>query len=81
MYRLFEAEDHPSRHEWRAGRLADSHVDWRVSRIALAREGGAERLVAALNVYDLAMRLGTAEIRVAGINGDVKSADPSRLPG
>lgn len=75
VYGLFEAEDHPSRDEWRAGRLADSHVDWRVSRIAFAREGGAERLVAALNVYDLAMRLGTAEIRVAGINGDVQSAD------
>ena len=75
VYRLFEAEDHPSRHEWRAGRLADSHVDWRVSRIAFARDGGAERLVAALNVYDLAMRLGTAELRVAGINGDVQSAD------
>lgn len=75
VYRLFEAEDHPSRHEWRAGRLADSHVDWRVSRVAFAREGGAERLVAALNVYDLAMRVGTTEIRVAGINGDVKSAD------
>jgi len=78
VYRLFEAEDHPSRHEWRAGRLADSHVDWRVSRIAFAREGGAERLVAALNVYDLAMHVGTAGIRVAGINGDVQSAD---LPG
>ena len=75
VYRLFEAEDHPSRHEWRAGRLADSHVDWRVSRIAFAREGGAERLVAALNVYDLAMHVGAAEIRVAGINGDVQSPD------
>lgn len=75
VYRLFEAEDHPSRLEWRAGRLADSHVDWRASRIALARDGEAERLVAALNVYDLTMRIGTAEVRVAGINGDVLDAD------
>lgn len=75
VYRLFEAQDHPSRHEWRAGRLADSHVDWRVSRIAFARDGEAERLVAALNVYDLRMRIGTAEVRVAGINGDVLDAD------
>ena len=75
MYRLFEAEDHPSRHEWRAGRLADSHVDWRASRIAFARDGESERLVAALNVYDLTMRIGTAEVRVAGINGDVLDAD------
>ena len=75
VYRLFEAEDHPSRHEWRAGRLADSHVDWRASRIAFARDGEAERLVAALNVYDLTMRIGTAEVRVAGINGDVLDAD------
>ena len=75
VYRLFEAEDHPSRHEWRAGRLADSHVDWRASRIAFARDGEAERLVAALNVYDLTMRIGTAEVRVAGINGDVLDTD------
>ena len=75
VYRLFEAEDHPSRHEWRAGRLADSHVDWRASRIAFARDGEAERLVAALNVYDLTMRIGTAEVRVAGINGDALDAD------
>ena len=30
IYSLFEAEDHPSRREWRAGRLSDSHADWRV---------------------------------------------------
>ena len=75
VYSLFEAEDHPNRHEWRAGRLADSHADWNVSRIAFAREGGAERLVAALNAYDMTMHVGGAEVRVAGINGDVLGAD------
>lgn len=75
IYELFEAEDHPARAQWRAGRLADSHVDWRVSRVAFAREGDGERLVAALNAYDLTMRIGSAEVRVAGINGDVLHGD------
>ena len=34
-----------------------------------------ERLVAALTAYDLTMRVGTAEVRVAGINGDVVHPD------
>ena len=72
---LFEAEDHPARSDWRAGRLADSHADWRVSRAAFARAGDAEQLVAALNAYDLTMRIGSAEVRVAGINGDVLHGD------
>ena len=71
VYSLFEAEDHPSSHEWRAGRLSDSHVDWNASRVAFSREESEEKLVAALNVYDLTMQIGDAEIRVAGINGDV----------
>ena len=75
IYNLFEAEDHPARLDWRAGRLADSHADWGVSRVAFEREGDAERLVAALIVNDLKMRIGTAQVRVAGINGDVLHAD------
>ena len=75
IHSLFEAEDHPSRREWRAGRLSDSHADWRVSRAAFAREGDVERLVAVLNAYDLTMRNGGAEVRVAGINGDVLHDD------
>lgn len=76
IYNLFEAEDHPARDQWRAGRLADSHADWNVSRVAFAHDDeGVERLVAALNAYDLTMRIGTAEVRAAGINGDVVHAD------
>lgn len=75
VYSLFEAEDHPSRDEWRAGRLSDSHADWNASRVAFMQEGNAEKLVAALNVFDLTMRVGQAEVRVAGINGDVLDAE------
>ena len=75
VYSLFEAQDHPSRHEWRAGRLSDSHADWNASRVAFVQEGSAEKLVAALNVYDLTMQIGQAEVRAAGINGDVLDAE------
>ena len=76
IYNLFEAEDHPARGQWRAGRLADSHADWNVSRVAFASGGdNVERVVAALNAYDLTMRVGTGEVRAAGINGDVVHPD------
>ena len=75
IYSLFEAEDHPSRREWRAGRLSDSHADWEVSRAAFIRENGAERLVGAVNAYDLMLRIGSAEVRACGFNGDVLDPD------
>lgn len=75
IYSMFEAEDHPSRREWRAGRLSDSHADWRVSRAAFVRENGAEKLVGAVNAYDLVLRIGSAEIRACGFNGDVLDPD------
>ena len=75
IYSLFEAEDHPSRQEWRAGRLSDSHADWRVSRAAFIRENGAERLVGAVNAYDLTLRIGSAQVRACGFNGDVLAPD------
>ena len=76
IYNLFEAEDHPARDQWRAGRLADSHADWGTSRVAFARDGdGGEQLVAALTAYDLTMRIGNAQVRAAGINGDVVHPD------
>ncbi|MCY3841236.1 MAG: RNA polymerase sigma factor [Gammaproteobacteria bacterium] len=75
IYSLFEAEDHPSRREWRAGRLSDSHADWRVSRAAFIRENGAERLVGAVNAYDLTLRIGSAQVRACGFNGDVLDPD------
>lgn len=75
IYSLFEAEDHPSRREWRGGRLSHSHVDWETSRAAFVRVDGAERLVGAVSVFDLLMRVGSAEIRSAGFNGEVLDAD------
>lgn len=75
IYSLFEAEDHPARDQWRAGRLADSHADWGVSRIALAGDGDVEQPLAALLAYGLTMRVGAAEVTVAGINGDVLHPD------
>lgn len=75
IYSLFEAEDHPSRREWRGGRLSDSHADWEASRAAFVRVDGAERLVGAVSVFDLAMRIGSADIRTAGFNGEVLDAD------
>ena len=74
IYSLFEAEDHPSRHEWRGGRLSHSHADWETSRAAFVRVDGAEKLVGAVSVFDLAMRIGSAEIRAAGFNGEVLDA-------
>ena len=78
IYSLFEAEDHPSRREWRAGRLSDSHADWRVSRAAFDRENGAETLVGAVNAYDLVLRIGSAQVRACGFNGDVLDPDFGR---
>ena len=75
IYSLFEAEDHPSRREWRGGRLSHSHADWETSRAVFVRVDGAERLVGAVSVFDLAMRIGSAEIRAAGFNGEVLDAD------
>jgi predicted acetyltransferase len=48
----------------RNGRIAHSHLDWEVSRIALM--GG--QLMAYWGVYDLQMRIGAARVRTAGIN-------------
>ena len=75
IYSLFEAQDHPSRREWRGGRLSNSHADWAASRAAFVRVDGAERLAGAVSVFDLSMRIGSAEIRSAGFNGEVLDAD------
>lgn len=75
IYDLFEAEDHPARRQWREGRLADSHADWRLSRVAFAPDGDGERPVAALLAYGMTMGIGGAGLRAAGINGDALHAD------
>ena len=48
----------------RNGRIAQSHLDWRVSRIGLS----GDKLVTFWGVYDLQMRIGSARVRTAGIN-------------
>jgi predicted N-acetyltransferase YhbS len=56
----------------RYGRIAHSHLDWDVSRVALTSDG---QLVAYWGVYDLQMRVGTARVRTAGINLPVTDPD------
>jgi GNAT superfamily N-acetyltransferase len=48
----------------RDGRIAHSHYDWQTSRIGLVDD----RVVAHFGVYDLAMRVGRATVRTAGVN-------------
>lgn len=71
IYTLFEMEERPDTFQWRAGRLAHSHVDWDTSRIGTVNETGAERVVSAMHVYDMTMRIGCARIRTAGFNCEV----------
>lgn len=83
IYALFEHHDQPAAFQWRAGRLAHSHVDWATSRIAVLRPAGQEKsqstdeaeVIAAMHVYNIAMRVGTARIRTAGFNCEV--TDPA----
>ncbi|MEM7532476.1 MAG: RNA polymerase sigma factor [Chloroflexota bacterium] len=76
IYGLFEMEaEDPHTFQWRAGRLAHSHVDWSTSRIGTVQDGGdpkkAEKVVTAMHVYDIAMRIGNAQVRTAGFNCEV----------
>lgn len=77
IYTLFEMEQRPDTFQWRAGRLAHSHVDWATSRIGALRgakqgdAGAAEQIVTAMQVYDITMRIGTARVRTAGFNCEV----------
>src|SRR5262245_50615818 len=48
----------------RAGQISRSHYDWRTSRIGLL----GERVVTHFGVYDIAMRIGIARVRAAGVN-------------
>lgn len=78
IYALFELDKENDSFQWRAGRLAHSHVDWATSRIAVLREEAgqtdniaAETLIAAMHVYDLSLRIGSARVRCAGFNCEV----------
>ena len=58
---LFERRDQaPNRHLWRQGRMTQSTLDWRVSRI-----GCVDGKVAVVwGIFDLAMRIGGVQVRV-----------------
>ncbi len=77
IYALFEMAERPDTFQWRAGRLAHSHVDWQVSRIGTLRSadqpdnGESAQVVAAMHVYNITMRIGTARVRTAGFNCEV----------
>lgn len=77
IYSLFELAEQPGTFQWRAGRLAQSHVDWQTSRIALLRATAHEQktvdseVIGAMHVYDIAMRIGTVRVRTAGFNCEV----------
>lgn len=81
IYSLFELAEQPDAFQWRAGRLAHSHVDWQTSRIATLRpseqtgDNTAAEVIAAINVYDITMRVGTARVRTAGFNCEVTHPD------
>ncbi len=53
-----------SPNEYALGRIHDSHYDWKTSRLGM-KDG---RIVGVWNAYDLTMRIGSAEVKVAGQN-------------
>lgn len=81
IYALFEIDKESDSFQWRAGRLAHSHVDWQASRIGCLRNENAqpggnagepqETVVAAMHVYDINLRIGRARVRSAGFNCEV----------
>jgi RNA polymerase sigma factor (sigma-70 family) len=77
IYALFEMAEQPDTFQWRAGRLAHSHVDWQSARIGTLRAAGqpdsgeSAQIVAAMHVYNITMRIGTARVRAAGFNCEV----------
>ncbi|MEZ4679362.1 MAG: sigma-70 region 4 domain-containing protein [Caldilineaceae bacterium] len=77
IYALFEVAEQPDGFQWRAGRLAHSHMDWQSSRIATLHPTGqtAADVIAAMHVYDITVRVGTARVRAAGFNCEVTHPD------
>lgn len=59
-----EAKDFRNRREVEDGRVADSHYDWEATRVGVV-DG---EVAAVWSVYDVAMRIGTARVKVAGHN-------------
>ena len=55
----------------RNGRIANSHLDWNLSQIALM----GDKLVGYWGAYDIQMRIGSARVRTAGINLPVTHPD------
>ncbi|MFN8488024.1 MAG: sigma-70 family RNA polymerase sigma factor [Caldilineaceae bacterium] len=73
IYALFEMDQQSDSFQWRAGRLAQSHVDWAASRIGLVRDAATqtETVITAMQVYALNLRIGGARVRSAGFNCEV----------
>ena len=81
IYALFEMDKESDSFQWRAGRLAYSHVDWQASRIGCLRNESVqpgrnagepqETVIAAMHVYDINLRIGRARVRSAGFNCEV----------
>lgn len=73
IYALLEMEQNPYTFQWRAGRLAQSHVDWAASRIGCLRDSASEpeRIITAMQVFTINMRIGSARVRTAGFNCEV----------
>lgn len=81
IYALFELDKRLDGFQWRAGRLAHSHVDWQASRIACVRDettpqakNGSEQketVITAMQVYAINLRIGSARVRSAGFNCEV----------
>ncbi|CAN5615980.1 hypothetical protein BH10CHL1_BH10CHL1_43920 [soil metagenome] len=73
IYALFEMDKESDSFQWRAGRLAHSHVDWQASRIGCIRgeAGQPEILITAMHVFDISLRIGSVRVRSAGFNCEV----------
>jgi len=73
IYALFEMDQQSDSFQWRAGRLAHSHVDWQASRIGLVRNAATqtEMVITAMQVYAMNLRIGCARVRTAGFNCEV----------
>ncbi|MEM7129358.1 MAG: sigma-70 family RNA polymerase sigma factor [Chloroflexota bacterium] len=64
LYTLVDAGDPNG--TYRNGRIAHSRYDWQSSRLGFK----GEQPVVNVGVYDITMRIGAAQVRVAGVNSD-----------
>lgn len=69
LYTLVDADDRLDAH--RNGRIAYSHYDWQTSRVGFRQDD----MIVHIGVYDVTMRIGSARVRVAGVNADKMNPD------